>query len=134
MSDAIFEAMAAARGMVNDALRDTFARSNVSCFLLKRGENTQALTLLRELTTGYRVKFDDNRSESGLFRYASVDVDDFRDDWASGTHIAYGVPDSSKIELYAFADGEKDTIDPDATSPFWSGRIVKVGNERYTIT
>ena len=130
MSTAIFTAKANGMAVKNDALRQAFAVDSVVCKLLKRGEHTSAFTTLATLTTGYRVKFDDNRSESGLFRYAYSTLT-FRDTWAQCTHIAYGV--GSSLEVYAFAEGEKDTIDPDGSSVYWSGRIVKVPNERFAV-
>lgn len=122
----------AAMATVNDALRGVFANAGTRCFLLKWGEHTQAFTNIGELTAGYIVEFDDNRSESGLLRHATSTLT-FRDDWAEATHVAYGVPQSSILEVYAFVEGEKDTIDPDGFSNFWSGRIVKVKNKRYTV-
>lgn len=130
MSTAIFEAKANGMALKNDALREAFAIDNTVCYLLKRGENTSAFTSLGALTSGYRIKFDDNRSESGLFRYAYTTLT-FRDTWAQCTHIAYGA--GSSLEVYTFVDGEKDTIDPDGSSVYWSGRIVKLPNERYTV-
>lgn len=136
MSTAIFEAKASGMALKNDALREAFAVDGVRCFLLKRGEHTSLWTSNAELTTGYRIKFDDNRSESGLFRHATTDLA-FRDTWAETTAIGYGVPASSQVEVYQFAQGEggeeKDSIDPDGSSIYWSGRIVKLRNERYTI-
>lgn len=134
MSDAIFIARSSGMALKNDALRDAFALDGVRCFLLKREGQTKRYSSLVELTTGHRVKFDDSRAESGLFRYATTDLT-FRDTWAQTSHIGYGVPDDdTKIEVYSFADGEKDTIDPDGSSVYWAGRIVKVKNERYQIT
>lgn len=130
MSTAIFEAKASGMALKNDALRQAFAIDSVVCKLLKRGENTSAFTTLATLTSGYRVKFDNNRSESGLFRHATTDLA-FRDTWAQCTHIAYGV--GSSIEVYEFAEGEKDNIDPDGSSVYWSGRIVRIPNERFTV-
>lgn len=138
MSTAIFEDIADAYADANNALRETFALDNVRCFLLKRGEHTSAFTSLGELTSGYRVKFDDNRSESGLFRHSTTTaaaMATFRDVWAQASHIAYGV--GASIEVFQFAETEtgpeKDSIDPDGSSVYWSGRIVKIPNERYTI-
>jgi hypothetical protein len=131
MSTAIYEAKATGMAIKNDELRQAFALDDVRCFLLKRLENSSTWTQVAYLTSGYRVRFDDNRSESGLFRYATTDVD-FRDDWIEATHVAYGVPDGNGyMEVYAFLPEEKDSIDPDGTSVYWSGRIVKVKNERY---
>ena len=134
MSTAIYSAKAAAMAVKNDALRDAFALDGVRCFLLKRtGQSGTKYTNLLELTAGWRIKFDDNRAESGLFRYATTDIDAVRDIWAECTHIAYGVPSSAEIEIYAFADGEKDRIDPDGSSVYFAGRIVRLPQERYTI-
>lgn len=120
-----------AMGQVNTVLASTFLPSGTRIFLGKRSEHSGAWTSLGELTSGAFVQFDDNRSESGLFRYATTSA--FSDTWAQATHVFYGVPASSKIEVFEFAADEKDAIDPTGTSPFWSGRIVKVPNERYTI-
>jgi hypothetical protein len=124
----------AAMVRVNSALAPVLLPEGSRCFLLKRGENTSVFSLVgSELTEGWFIDFDENRSESGLFSYATTD-EDFRDDWAQVTHVAYGVPDDDdEIEIYAFAENEKDTIDPTGTSPFFSGRIVKEANERYEI-
>ena len=130
MSTTIFEAKTSGMALKNNALRGAFAIDGTRCFLLKRGENTSAFTSLGELTTGYRVRFDDNRSESGLFRHATTTLS-FRDTWAQCTNIAYGV--GATLEVYEFAQAEKDSIDPDGSSVYWSGRIVKIPNERYTI-
>jgi hypothetical protein len=134
MSTAIFEAKASGMATKNDALRDAFAIDAVRCFLLKRDEYSSIFVAVgSELTSGYRVEFDDNRSLSGLLRYASTDLA-FRNTWAASTHLGYGVPASSKIEVYEFsAEEPKDSIDPDGKSVYWSGRIIKVPNERYTI-
>jgi hypothetical protein len=130
MSTAIFEAKASGMALKNDALREAFAIDSVVCKLLKRGEHTSVFTTVATLTSGYRVKFDDNRSESGLFRYASTSLS-FRDDWAEATHIAYGV--GSSLEVFAFLEEEKDSIDPDGSSVYWSARMVKLPNERFTV-
>lgn len=130
MSTAIFEAKAGGMATKNDALRNAFALDSVVCKLLKRSEHSSSYTTVATLTTGYRVKFDDNRSESGLFRYANTDLT-FRDDWAETTHIAYGV--GSSIEVFAIIPEEKDSIDPDGSSVYWSARIAKLPNERFTV-
>jgi hypothetical protein len=126
MSTAIFEAKASGMATKNDALRDAFAVDDTVCHLMKRDQHTSALTVVKTLTSGYRIKFDDNRAESGLFRYASTELG-FRDDWAEATHIGYGA--ESSLAVFAFIEGEKDTIDPDASSVYWSARIEKVANE-----
>jgi len=135
MSTAIYNAKASAMAVKNDALRDAFALDGVRCFLLKRtGQSGTKYTNLGELTSGWRIKFDDNRAESGLFRYAVTDIDSIRDIWAEASHVAYGVPDGSEqIEVYNFADGEKDKVDPDGSSVYFAGRIVRLPQERYTI-
>src|SRR5687767_708542 len=106
MSTTIFESKALGMATKNDALRDAFALDGVRCFLLKRTENSKVFTSLGELTTGYRVKFDDNRAESGLFRHATTTLS-FRDTWAQATHIAYGVPKdvgaTDELEVFLFA-------------------------------
>ena len=130
MSTAIFTAKASGMALKNDALRNAFAIDSVVCKLLKRSGHTQSFTTVATLTTGYRVKFDDNRSESGLFRYASTSLS-FRDDWAEATHIAYGV--GSSLEVFAIVPDEKDSIDPDGSSVYWSCRMVKIANERFTV-
>lgn len=130
MSTAIFEAKATGMATKNDALRGAFAIDSTVCKLLKRGEHTSAFSVVATLTSGYRVTFDDNRSESGLFRHASTNLA-FRDDWAEATHVAYGV--GASIEVFEFVPDEKDTIDPDASSVYWSARIVKLPNVRYTV-
>ena len=76
--------------------------------------------------------FDENRAEGGLFRIATT-ASGFNDLWHQATHVGYGVPVSSAIEIFAFVEGEKDTVAPEAFSPFWSGRLVKEPLERYTI-
>lgn len=116
---------------VNTALASTFLPSGARIFLLKRGEHTGVFSSLGELTSGAFIQFDENRSESGLLRYATTSA--YYDTWAQATHIAYGVPVSSKIEIYEFVGDEKDTIEPTGTSPFYSARIRKLANERYTI-
>jgi len=132
MSDAIVEAKTIGLGLKNDALRNAFARDGVRCFLLKRDGKTQRYESIVELTAGYRIKFDDNRAESGLFRYANPD-ESFRDNWSQCHAVAYGVPVSSVMEIYSFAQGEKDAIDPDGSSVYWAGRIVREEKLRYTI-
>lgn len=102
-------------------------------FLLKRSEHSSVLVSNGELTADYFLEFDDNRAVSGLLRYATTTAA-FRDTWAESSHVACGVPDaSSKLEVFEFVVDEKDTIDPVGPSPFWSGRFVKLPNERYTI-
>jgi len=130
----VFAAKADGMAIKNDALRDAFALDGTRCFLLKRAGQTKAFSLIgSELTSGFLVQFDENRSESGLFQYASSQA--FEDTWAQSTHVAYGVPDDDDlIEVFEFVEGEKDTINPDGFSPFWSGRIRKVENERYEVT
>jgi hypothetical protein len=130
MSTAVFQVKASGMAIKNDALREAFAVDSTRCFLLRRAEHSSTFTNLGELTSGHRLKFDDNRSESGLFRHASTDLS-FRDTWAQVTHIAYGV--GSSLEVFAFIVEEKDSIDPDASSVYWSGRVVKIANERYTV-
>ena len=120
-----------AMAQVNTALASTFLPTGARVFLLKRSEHSGAYSSLGELPSGAFVEFDNNRAESGLFRYATTSS--FSDTWAQVTHIGYGVPASSRIEVFEFAEDEKDAIDPTGTSPFFSGRIIKVKNERYTI-
>lgn len=137
MSDAIANVKISGLALKNDALRNAFALDGVRCFLLKRSGNRQLLEILEELTSGYRVKFADNRSESGLFRYASIDLT-FRDVWSQASHIAYGVPFENPstvftLEVFNFEPLEKDAIDPDGSSVYWSGRIIKDPKERFTL-
>lgn len=134
MSDANYIARSGGMATKNDALRDAFALDGVRCFLLKREGNTKRYRALVELKKGYRIKFDDNRANSGLFRYANVDIDAVRDIWAQTSHVAFGLPDAQGVvEVFSFADNEKDAIDPDGSSVYWAGRIVKVQNERFTV-
>lgn len=135
MSDEVFSLKAQAFAAKQDALRDIFGLDGNRVFLLKRdGQSGTKYTSLGELTSGVRIQFDNNRAESGLFRYAVADIDSFRDTWAETSHVAYGVPnDDDEIEVYAFADGEKDRIDPDVSSVYFAGRIVRQPKERYTI-
>lgn len=128
MSDSIVNAKTSGLALKNDALRDAFARDGVRCFLLKHNGQTKKFATIQELLTGWRVKFDDNRSESGLFRHATVN--DFSDVWAETTHIAYGA--DAELEIYAFVDGEKDAINPDGSSVYWSSRVVRQPKERFT--
>jgi hypothetical protein len=121
----------AAMAEVNSALAPVLLPENARCFLAYRGENTNAFTAT-ELTSGWFIEFDENRTESGLFSYATTSS--FSDSWSRYTHVLYGVAESSRIEVYEFVQDEKDTINPTGTSPFWSGRIVKIPNERYTIS
>lgn len=130
MSTAIFNAKVSGMALKNDALRSAFAIDSVVCKLLKRGEHSSQFSTVATLTSGYRIKFDDNRSQSGLFRYATTSLT-FRDDWAEATHVAYGV--GSSLEVFEFVQDEKDTIDPDGSSVYWSGRIAKLPNERFTV-
>ena len=123
-STALQNAMAS----VNTALKAALMPESSRVFLGKRSEFSSAWVLVgSELTTGVFIEADDNRSESVLFRYANSG--DFRDTWAQATHVFYGT--GSSLEVYEF-DG-KDSIDPTGTSPFWSGRMVRVPNERYTV-
>lgn len=134
MSDQIFNLKAGGLGIKNDALRDAFALDGVRCFLLKRDGQTKRFIPIAEILAGWRIKFDDNRAESGLFRKATTDIAAFRDSWASTSHIGYGVPGSAdEGEVYKFADGEKDMIDPDGSSVYFAGRIIRVPEERFTI-
>jgi hypothetical protein len=122
-----------AMSKVNTALAPVFLPEGARCFLAKRGEHTSEFSLVgSELTSGWFIEFDDNRAQSGLFRYATTSA--FADTWAQATHVLYGVPnDDDEIEVFEFAEDEKDAIDPTGTSPFWSGRIVRIPEERYTI-
>jgi hypothetical protein len=135
MSDAIHSAKAGGLAIKQNALRDAFSLDGVRCFLLKRtGQSGTKYTNLLELTSGWRIKFDDNRAESGLFRYAVVDIDAVRDIWAETSHIGYGVPNSSgEVEVYNFADGEKDRIDPDGSSVYFAGRVIRQPAERLAL-
>ena len=114
---------------VNTVLADTFLPDGARIFLLKRGEHTGAFTSIVELTSGAFIEFDDNRAEGGLLRYATTSS--IANNWANATHVAYGT--TSPLEVFEFVEGEKDTIEPTGSSPFYSGRIVKIPNERYTI-
>lgn len=133
MSDAIVNIKTNGLGLKNDALRGAFSRDGIRCFLLKKSGQTQKYIAVTELTSGYRIKFNDNRAESGLFRHATRTAG-FRDLWAETHAVAYGVPnDDDEIEVYSFVPNEKDSIDPDGSSVYWSGRIVREPTERYTI-
>jgi hypothetical protein len=126
--------MQSAMAQVNTALTSVFMPTGARCFLGKRDEYSSLFIKIgSELTSGWFIDFDDNRSSSGLFTYADTSAN-FPNLWAQATHVFYGVPASAKIEVYEFsADEPKDSIDPTGTSPFWSGQIIKVPNERYTI-
>jgi hypothetical protein len=123
-----------AMAQVNNALQP-LASPGRRCFLLKREGQTKRYAVVgSELTSGFRMEFDDNRTESGLLRYASSDTS-FADDWFQSTHVGYGVPnDDGEVDVYEFVEEEKDSIPPSMFSPFWSGRVNRLRNERFTIT
>lgn len=142
MSDAIFAAKAGGMAIKNDALRGAFALDGVRCFFLRHNGQTKKYERLFEPTTGHRVKFDRNRAEGGLLEYATTSISGILNIWAATTHIGYGVPlynvllDADAVEVYNFADGEKDKIDPDVSSVYFAGRIVRETGDasRYPVT
>lgn len=134
MSDNIYKTMAGAFRQVNDVLRQTFARDGAVCYLLKRSEYSGRWSIVRELTTGYLVEYG-NRDlrEDIIFDCAKLD-EDFPDQWAAATHLAYGVPDcDNQVFVYVFDIEQKDRTQPDAFSPTFKGFLSRVQNERFKV-
>lgn len=135
----LFNLEAEAYAFTNDVLRDINAVGQTRCFLLKRDGQTKQFIHVYEFTTGHRLAFDGNRAEGGLFEYATIDIDGFRDLWALGSHIGYGVPayntllNADAVEVYLIVPDEKDQIDPDGSSVYFAGRLVREGQERYAM-
>jgi len=133
MSTVIANIQFAGFAQKNTILQQTRQLDGTRCFLLKREGQTKRYEQNGELTSGYYVRFDDNRSEGGLFRYTTTDVATFRDTWAETHAIAYGVPASGLLEIYNFAEGEKDKIDPSLGSVYFAARLIRVPEQRHTI-
>ncbi len=131
MSDTIANQIQAAMGQTLSVISDTFAPSGVRLFLLRRAGETSQFTAIREVTSGYWVRWSDFRGQM-QFRYAgTTDVDD---DFAIATHLAYGVPNGNdEIEVFEIDAESRDMVSPDGASPFRKYYANKLRHERYTI-
>lgn len=98
----------------------------VECYLLKRGEHSKEFTAT-EIDRDFFSSWDRYREQT-QFSFATTD-EDFRDEFAKATHIAYGV---GTLEVFVIEDAQKDKIYPDGTSPFYKAFAVRDYKERYT--
>lgn len=136
MSTSIFNAKAAGMRTKNTALTNAFTPDGTRCFLLRRAGDTSKFAVVRELTAGYRAKWNGFRGQMS-FSYATTETD-IADVFARSTHIAYGVPDgSAKLEVYEIAAADdqsgRDIVAPDVSSVYWKAYTSKIRAERFTI-
>lgn len=141
MSDAIYSTMSKALGQVNDTLRGVFGRDGAVCYLLRRGEYTGEFEKIREITSGFYVEYGlssrgyiaGDLREDIFLDCADVD-EDFPDDFAVATHVAWGIPDcDNRVFVYAMDPEQKDRTHPDGASPTYKAFLTRVQNERYTV-
>lgn len=134
MSDSMYTAMSKALAQANDALRKTFSRDGAVCWLIARGEHTSEWVKVRELTSGFYAQYGDRDLREDIFLDVADVDEDFPDDWARATHVAYGVPDcENEVFVYAFASEQKDRTGPDGASPTYKAFLTRVPNERYKV-
>ena len=107
---------------------DSKRASGLLCYLLKRTEHSSTLASLGQLTSGWFVEFSEIRGAVKFYYATSSTV---TDTWARATHFAYGT--GSSLEVFEFVIEEKDDINPDGKSPFWTSSAVRLDNERFTV-
>lgn len=134
MSDAIYSTMSKALGQVNDTLRGVFGRDGAVCYLLRRGEYTGEFEKIREVTSGFYAEYGDRELREDIFLDCADVDEDFPDDWAVATHVAWGIPDcDNRVFVYAMDPEQKDRTHPDGASPTYKAFLTRVQNERYTV-
>lgn len=130
MSDVIANQIQEAMGFTLSAINQTFSPNGTRLFLLKRSGETIKFTVITELTSGFWAKWSEYRGQM-RFRYAGTA--DVNDEFATATHLGYGVAVDGQLEVYEIDPESRDFSPPDGASPFRSYYAVKVRNERFTI-
>lgn len=140
MSDKVYNSLSRSFGRVNDALRRVFQRDNAVLVLLRRDQYTGNLDKVRELVSGYFVEYGISRggSAESLREDIFIDVadidEDFQDDWAQSTHVAYGMPDcNNEVYVYEFSADQKDETEPDGLAPTYKAFLTRVANLRHKV-
>lgn len=134
MSDPVYRTMTDAFAQVNDTLRAVFGRNGAVCWLLRRGEYTGELEKVRELVTGFYCEYGDRGLREDIYLDLADPDEDLHDDWATATHVAYGIPDcDNQVFVYAFDPEQKDRTHPDGAAPTYKAFLSRVRNERYTV-
>jgi hypothetical protein len=125
MSNAIITALTGGMNTLNTALTAAFAPDSVQCFLLKRAENSETFTEVREVTSGFFYDRDQSK-----FDFAPLLTDTtFHDHFTSANYIAYGA--GATIQVFEIDPEQKDETKYDAASPFYMAVVTRT-KERYT--
>lgn len=134
MSEQIYKQIASAIGQVNDVLRQTFGRAGAVCYLLRHSEYSGRWQIVRELTAGYLIEYGSNELREDIYLSCAKIDEDFDNQWATATHLAYGVPDcDNEIFVYEFTEDQKDHTQPDALAPTYKAFLSRVQNERFEV-
>lgn len=140
MSDKVYNSLSRSFGRVNDALRRVFQRDNAVLVLLKRDQYTGRFDKVRELVSGYFVEYGASRSASAEVLREDIFIDvadideDFQDDWAQSTHVAYGIPDcNNEVFVYEFTEDQKDRTNPDGLAPTYKAFLTRIQNLRHKV-
>lgn len=115
-----------------DALREIFFDEAARCYLIKRGEHTEKLTVVKELIGGWYIEWSEYRGMM-KFSYATLDAS-FADEIAQASFVAYGVPDESgTLDVYAIDPERRDVVSPSGDEPFWKAYLSRDAKERFTV-
>jgi hypothetical protein len=124
MSNAIITALTGGMNTLNTALTAAFAADSVQCFLLKRAENSETFTEIREVTSGFFYDRDQSK-----FDFAPLLTDTtFHDHFTSAGFIAYGA--GATLQIFEIDAEQKDETKSDASSPFYMAIVTRT-KERY---
>lgn len=134
MSDVILQQFNTGLTTLNNALRAAFMPDGVRCFLLSSAENSgKKFEVVKELENGWLIEFSEYRQQFRLL-YSTND-EDFADEIAQTSFIAYGVPDADgEIEVFSIDPEKRDVIPPTGTNPQWKVYVDKLPNRRFLVT
>lgn len=104
-----------------NALRKVFFPADTRCFVLKYEGVTIGYISLKELTTGWNLKYSEFR---GYFRLSFATHDQaFRNIIGVATHVAVDG------DIYEIEQGEN--VPPKGTKPYWKIAARYIGGKKY---
>jgi hypothetical protein len=114
-----------------DEIREEALPEGVRVFLLE-ATPSGAFSVIREITGGWLVEYGQTRNEIKLL--VATNEAGFNDDFVRASYIAYGVPSAdSELSVYVILPDERDTTEPDLTSPFWTAAAIREPKERFLV-
>jgi len=129
---ALVDTIARVQAKGNDIQRRLLMAPGNRCFLLKRGVETKDFAVVKELTTGWKLRFSEFRGQPVL-DYADTGTG-FADEIAQASFIACGVPDGDdKIDVFSIDPERRDVVPPTVTNIFWKVYMVRMPEERFEI-